>query len=369
MTSSRRSVVHVMGWESLQYGSFERFLVKLSDAVNTSGADMHLVFPTQPPSDAFVDDVAADVHVVPSAGAAVDPRFLLRISRLLDSLSASHVHVHHGFDAYQTLALPRRQRRRYFTKHNTPTMSQRRALQHRWLASRVDKVLAVSEMVGDRLIEFGVPRHVVEVCYLGVDPDRYRRQDARRLATRQELGLRNDQRLVLTTSHLRPWKGVEGLPDLASGLSREPGGVLVAVAGSGPLEQQLRDRAAFLGLSEDQFRMLGTRNDVPALLSAADLFVFPTTSGIEGFPLSVMEALATGVPIVAADVVTDFRSVFDGVIDRYAPGDADSLIQRCRRWLADSSGARSRTAVGQEIVSERMTTDHAVQGYLKAYGL
>ncbi len=59
-------VVHVMGWRSQQYGSFEHFLVCLSRLVVDRGGEMHLVFPDQPSSRAFIEDAAATVHVIPS---------------------------------------------------------------------------------------------------------------------------------------------------------------------------------------------------------------------------------------------------------------------------------------------------------------
>jgi len=66
-----------------------------------------------------------------------------------------------------------------------------------------------------------------------------------------------------------------------------------AIAGDGPNRNALEQRAATLGVSE-RIRFLGHRNDVPALLAAADLFVLPSL--YEGLPLAVLEAMASGVP-------------------------------------------------------------------------
>ncbi|MDQ5809101.1 MAG: hypothetical protein M3320_10535, partial [Actinomycetota bacterium] len=71
---SRPSIVHVMGWRSQQYGSFERFLVKVARECAARGAETHLVFPEPPAAEAFVHDVEAQVHLVPLARHPFDPR-------------------------------------------------------------------------------------------------------------------------------------------------------------------------------------------------------------------------------------------------------------------------------------------------------
>ena len=356
-------LVHVMGWRSQQYGSFERFLVALAARCTQLGANVHLVFQAQPASARFAEDVRAGLHVVPPARLPGDPLYAVRLARLLRAVGATHLHAHFGVDAYTALAVARALgiRRRFATKHITPGPHCRR---HRWLARQVEVNFAVSRWVADHLRRCGVPEDRLEVVYIGVEPTAYHPDPAQRSRVRTELGIGDGTRIVLSTSHLRPGKGVEVLPELAAGLAADPDDVTVLVAGDGPLRPALAQIARRRGLAPDRFRLLGVRDDVPTLLAAADLFVFPTT-GAEGMPLGVLEALATGVPVVASDVA-DNRLLADGAAVVPA-GDYDALLSEARRLLTDPVAAAALVEHGRRLVAERFTLRAAIEAHVRLY--
>jgi glycosyltransferase involved in cell wall biosynthesis len=363
----RQSIVHVMGWRSQQYGSFERFLVSLSRRCEAHGAKTHLVFQSQPPSRQFVEDVHAEVHVVPQVGIRHAPTFALGLSRVLRRTGATHLHAHFGSDAYAALALARLRgvRRRFFTKHITPrgpeTLESK--LRHRWLAGQVETVFAVSERVSLELVSLGVPAEKIEVCYLGIDGEAYRPDPAARFAVRAELGIPDGRLVVLSTSHMRPVKGVEVLPELAAALAVQPGHAIVLAAGDGPLRPVIEARAAELSLTEENFRVLGLREDVPRLLTAADLFVLP--SEVEGTPLGAMEAMAAGVPVVAT-AVSDLQTLIGSHARLVPPGNAPALIDACRQTLADPN-VRARTEAGRRDILDRFGVEAATSMYAAHY--
>ena len=106
-----------------------------------------------------------------------------------------------------------------------------------------------------------------------------------------------------------------------------------ATAGQGPLEAEIRAEHARLGLG-DRFALLGYRTDATRLVAAADVFVL--ASHHEGLPVTVMEALTLGVPVIAPDVggireaVTDGR---DGLLVR--PDDPTALADAIVRYATD----------------------------------
>jgi len=366
---STPAIVHVMGWRSQQYGSFERFLVALASCSTEQGARTHLVFPATPASRAFAHDVPAEVHVIASPTRAGDPRFALRLASLLQRVRATHVHAHFGTDAYHAvatatlLAVPGR----YATKHIAPGSS-RRSLsrtRHRWLAARVRTFFAVSHHVREQLLALGVPSRKVEVCYLGVDPAAYSRSQLVRAEARRELGIADGSRLVLTTSHLRPGKGMEMLPRLTADLVGAGRDVTVLVAGDGPLRQQLEREAGRRGLARGRLRLVGVREDVPRLLAAADLFVFPA-SGAEGLPLGPLEALAAGVPVVAT-TVSDLATLLPGSALLVPPGDSAALVAACLRLLGDPQLADSVRRRGRELVVSRLNVARAADVHAQRY--
>jgi len=357
------SIVHVMGWPSQQYGSFERFLVTLAESCAAAGAETHLVFTDPPASRDFVRDCAARIHALASPRGPWDPRFAARLARLLRRTRATHVHAHYGPDAYQAVAVARLSdvHRRLTTKHQVPSGSALSAMRHRWLAAQVDTVFAVSFAVGEQLISLGVPREKVDVCHLGVDARAYRRPEEVRARSREALGVAPGQRVVLSTSLLRPGKGVEVLPRLADELDD----ALVLAAGGGPLRERLELMARRLELSERRFRLLGVRADVPELLAAADLFVLPTSQS-EGFPLGVIEAVAAGVPVVASNL-SDLGRVLGGAALLVAPGDAEALIAACRTVLDQPGLAASLRERGKALAANELDVRRAAEHHVRTY--
>jgi glycosyltransferase involved in cell wall biosynthesis len=370
MTSPTRPViVHVMGWESQQYGSFERQLVLLGERLAAAGAELHLVFRQPPRSAAFVDEVRATLHVLPGARGGWDLRYVARCATLLQRLSATHLHAHHGTDAYLAVLAARIAGvgHRYATKHITPGRSRLTAsrLRHRALANQVETVFAVSQHVADGLVRLGVPPASIEVNLMGTDADRYRPDAARRRVIRDELGITDDVRLVLTTSHLRPGKGVDRMPAVAAALTHDPRRCLVALVGDGDLARVVADDAIRRGVGPDAFRQLGRRDDVPALLAAADVFVLPT-DGTEGLGASAFEALASGTPAVVTDV-SDLRPLLGSVAEIVPPGRTLALVKAIRRVLAAPSTAALRAREGRRLIIAELGLGRSVDRLVEVY--
>ena len=365
---SAPAIVHVMGWHSQQYGSFERFLVALAGRCAKRGAKTHLVFTAPPASAAFAEDVPAELHVVPSPSHPADPRFAVSLGRLLRRVAASHLHVHFGTDAYHAVATATLMRvpARYATKHIVPGSPRRLVVRarHRWLAARVKMLFAVSQEVAGALVALGVPADKVELCYLGVDPAAYRSDGALRSQVRRELGVPDGSRVILTTSHLRPGKGVELLPAVTAELLSAGEDVTVLAAGDGPLRAQL-EAGANEPETRGRLRLLGVRQDIPRLLAAADLFLFPS-SGAEGLGLGPLEALAAGVPVVASEV-SDLGTLLAGAALLVPPGDEGALSSACRRLLGDSGLADSLRSRGLELVSSRLNVERAAEQHVRHY--
>lgn len=118
-----------------------------------------------------------------------------------------------------------------------------------------------------------------------------------RAAARAELALAPSARLVAGVGHMCPRKGFDLLID-AFAAADVPGSELLIV-GAGPMEGALRARAAALGLRE-RVHWAGFRDDVPRILGACDLFVLCSRN--EGMANSMLEAMASGTPIVATGV-------------------------------------------------------------------
>ncbi len=240
-------------------------------------------------------------------------------------------------------------------------------------------IVAVSEENRALLLSrFGAPADRTQVIHYG-RPERFfaPRNDATRARLRAELGLPEHAVVSLTTARLSGVKGfqhqLKALLQLkASGRAKS---LHLVWAGDGELRAKLEDAVAKAGL-KDRVHFLGHRWDVADWYDAADLFVL--TSHLEGMPLSIMEAMAKGLPVAATAVSGIPEELGDtGCLlpDPTRTPDATStaLARTLERWTANpaertAAGSRCRTRAETLFREELMVkrTVHLVADYLAA---
>lgn len=167
-----------------------------------------------------------------------------------------------------------------------------------------------SETVGKAVVaDLGVPKEKIEVIFPGLDLDAFS-GTVNRANIRSEIGVSDDQHLVLFVGRLRPVKGPEyGIKAFAVAVSKKPNLHLVLV-GEGEQRSFLENFTTELGI-EEKTTFLGARKDLPDVLSAADSILMPSLT--EGFPRVANEAMAASKPIVATRVGGIPEAIIDGV--------------------------------------------------------
>ncbi|MFZ5483785.1 MAG: glycosyltransferase [Pseudomonadota bacterium] len=151
---------------------------------------------------------------------------------------------------------------------------------------------------------------------------------------------------------------------LARILPRHPR-LRVLIFGQGPLEAELKQRAASLGLA-DHLHFAGFRRDLPDILPCLSILAHP--AWMEGLGVSLLEAAASGVPIVACRAGGMPEVVEDGVTGYLiAPGDAPALADRLDRLLDDPEQAAIMGRAGRERVHRRFAIAGMVAGNLALY--
>jgi glycosyltransferase involved in cell wall biosynthesis len=213
-------------------------------------------------------------------------------------------------------------------------------LLERIVARNADSVLCVSADLEDRMRAAGARRVGHAVVPAAVPPTGGVSAETRSAALRAEFGAEPGQAIVLAVGRLAVQKGFGFLLDAAArwrDLEPEP---LLVIAGDGPLAASLQAKAASLGLMA---RFAGRRDDVPALLAAADVFVLPSVW--EGQALILQEALRAAVPIVATRVGGTPGLAGDAAAILVPAGDAQRLAEAVRAVLGDPAlAARLREA-------------------------
>ena len=277
-----------------------------------------------------------------------DPRWTLRLRKLLIASDFDVVHIHSPLVAVGTRlvirTLPRRKRPRIVvTEHNVWSSH---APVTRWAdrltAGRGEVHLAVSAAVLESMPK--ALRGESRVVRYGIDAAEIRRLAPDRAAVRQKLAIADDEVLVGTVANLRATKGYPDLLRAAATVARETGhgtdGPVVKFVsiGRGPMSDELESLRAELGLG-DRFEFLGFRPDAVELMSAFDIFCL--ASHHEGLPIVLMEALALGLPVVATRVGGIEEIVTDGVEAVLVP---PRQPDRLARALIDLARAPQRRA-------------------------
>jgi len=176
-----------------------------------------------------------------------------------------------------------------------------RRLLQRLLSLGTGRLYAVADFLRDYYIRVvGVPASRITTIYNGVDTDIFRdRGDQERRENKARLGFPPDQVLVGSVGTLYWVKDPDLFLTAASLVLRQRDDVRFLWVGGGPLQEQMAGRTQSLGL-QGKVVYLGTRDDIPAILSALDIFVLPSV--IEGLSYSILEAMASGLPAVATRV-------------------------------------------------------------------
>lgn len=164
-----------------------------------------------------------------------------------------------------------------------------------------------------------------------------------RATVRAELGIDEDAPVVVTAGALYDYKGFDVLIDAALLLAPRYPGLRVLIAGRGPEHDALERRIG----GSDAVRLLGHRRDIADVIGAADVAV--SSSHHEGSPLSVMEYMEAGLPVVGTRVGGVPDLIDDGVHGRLVPpGDAPALAAALAGLLDDPAAARAMGGAARE---------------------
>lgn len=206
-----------------------------------------------------------------------------------------------------------------------------------------------------------IPRGKLRLVCGGVDPDELR---AAPRVSRAELGVPRNAPIVFWAGRLDRVKGLGHLIDAFAGVARSSVAHLL-LAGDGPLRESLGERIERADLAS-RVHLLGARRDVPSLLRATDVFVFPSLT--EGLPNALLEAMACGCPIVTTDVPGCRDLITAGETGLIVPfGDVAALSTAIMRLLDDRGLARQLGARAALAVERDWHIDRMFAGYEGVY--
>lgn len=230
-----------------------------------------------------------------------------------------------------------------------------------WSSRFCHLIISNSEAGRRRLIEREkIPADKIITIHNGIDVSRFEIEiDVQK--KRKELGLDPDDKVIGIIANLRRVKGhrymFEALRDLHSRIKDVK--IKLLVVGEGKLKRQLGDLADRLKI-KDSVVFCGFRDDIPEVLRAIDILVLPSLW--EGFPVSVLEAMASGLPVVASDVggVSEVvQNGRNGVLVR--PADYRHLSTALYNLIREPERILRLGAEGKKLVGEKFTLKKMIE--------
>ena len=305
----------------------------------------------------------------------VDPWVVRQLGRLWRTGACDLMHAHNGRMAFHA-ALARATVRRgtlVATQHFlTPARAERRGLArlagqavHRTTGRFISRHIAISRAVADAMLaRQEVPLSKLQVVHNGIrDPQKLVLTS--RQAVRRRWNIPECAPLVICLARLEPEKGLNTLIDAVEMVAHKLPAAVCLIAGRGSLESSLQAHIAAMA-SPTCVRLLGFVEDSPSLLAAADLFVLPSVA--EPFGLSLVEAMALGIPVVSTRVGGPLEIVQEGRSGHLVPPeDPAALAVAMRSVLEDSVGAGIMGKAARMDFLEHFTADRMAREMLENY--
>jgi glycosyltransferase involved in cell wall biosynthesis len=306
-------IAHVV--ENLERGGLERMVIDLAIAQREAGHRCRVVCLFE--LGALAHELASrgiEVHACHKRG-GVDLGALRRLRARLREMPHAVIHTHNANAHYHAVAaavgLPLA--RIVNTRHGMgpAQLGSRSEWLYRLSMRRTDMVATVCEAARARFSQQGLrPRSQLLAVPNGILVDGFScASEERRVALRNVLGLAPGVRIVGTVGRLNPVKDQSTLLRAFARAHAAVADSALVLVGDGALRATLRAQAASLGIG-DAVRFLGDRSDVRQLLQGFDMFVLSSRS--EGYSMALLEACASGLPIVATDVGGNREIVVEG---------------------------------------------------------
>jgi glycosyltransferase involved in cell wall biosynthesis len=370
---------------SIQRGGAEEYTLKIAQAALQAGWQIDTAFPQTPDTASLIADFRQqniDYHPLNIADqgkgklASIKAGLLrlLRTQKLLSQLQPDvvllNLPAHHlGFISLGVCGLLQIPTAVVF--HLIPfsaSFSKSKLRAYHWAKARNQQWVTISQYNCQRLAEeFSLPSQEFRCIYNGIKQETsisFNAETKQQLRSqiRQELGLEANSQILLTVARLHPQKGHDYLiPIMPAIIARFPD-VQFAWVGDGEYQANLNHQLQEYQVKE-RVIFLGYRQDIPNLLAAADLFLFPSYQ--EGLPFAVLEAMIYGLPIVASDTGGIPEMIVNeehGLLFR--TGDRQDLLQKLD-WALTHLAAMAQMAKMAQVQVQKFSEATMLQNTLE----
>lgn len=359
---------------SLEYGGIETNLVLLTEEFVGQGDEVHIAARPGPLTD-VVADRGAVVHGLQVA--LRNPRAVLadrrRLKRIIKEVRPDIIHVFSASGAILLFGLrgPRPPVVTSIMGLGDHPFEANWKVQARNLVTvqGAERILLISPAIEEHVRRLPVREERLEPCdVVGIRlPHSHLSDNAHRKTVRQELGVQDHEKVIMTTGRLAVRKAHHLFIDAAARVHETHPDARFFIIGEGPKRQELEAKIQALGL-DDVVTLLGEVDDVQRFHAAADLYVRPGVS--EGFVgITVLEAQALGVPVVSYETKDVKLAITDNKTGRLVPnGDTGAMGETIIALLDHPDQAARLANAGKHAVEERFDITVVAERLRQTYG-
>ena len=350
LRTSKIRLVHIT--PGLEMGGLEKLQVEFARHADRDRFELHFV------SLSDRGSLAADIEAAGCRVTALNhptglsPRLLWNLTRCLRHLGAEVVHTHDDRALIYGTPAARRAgvRTVVHTRHGrSPGLSSRQKRLIRWASLAVTYFVCVSNEAAALSREHGIPSNKIHTIHNGIDLERF------------AYAGRNEKGPMVLVARMTPEKDVETLLRAFALVHQALPAARLEIAGDGICLADLKALATQLGLGSS-VTFLGPVRDVASLLKRSALFVLPSLS--EGISLTLLEAMASGLPVVATNVGGNPEVVAEGETGLLVPARSPArLAEAMTRLLRDPLLAKRMGDAGRR----RVETDFDVRSMVASY--
>jgi len=350
-------LLHVI--EDLGVGGIERLLENVLPRLRDFGHDVEVFCLWQ--GGAVAEKLKQDGFTVHLAGVQSywNPGNVIRTSRSIRRLGVDLIHTHGSFaNIFAGFAGMLPGFPPFIIQHHTiwtGGVFRRQVLAEKSAGRKAARVLCVSHATADSLTNAGiVSREKIRVVHNGIEIDRFPDTGA------------SDRRRIISVGSLSPHKGHMVLLEAMGLVLQQCPDAFLTLVGDGSERIRIEERIKEFDLG-DHVRLEGIVDDVQGCLSSAGLFVFPSIER-EGLGIAALEAMASGLAVVASDCGGISEIVEQGVTGVLVPpGDPAALASAVIRLISDREEAGRLAAAGRRRVEEHFTIEQTCRELLAVY--
>ena len=349
----KRTVVHYI--DSSDIGGAEQMVLTILQGLDSNKWRLVLIYHSDPGLSRFLETLnTLDIEVIclPRIRSWRDFSAIANFIRKLREIKPSIFHAHlvwHLRCSYGIVAaFIARTPAIVATQHAFLEINGRKHILFQKIISLfVDRYIAVSKGIADRLGNFIYSKNKLTVIYNGIAIDKFSK--VRGIDPLKKIKGYQEVSVILTVARINKSKGHADIIKAASLLQ----GAIFILVGDGPelstYEEQVRNNHL-----QDQVFFLGYREDIPNLLSSCDIFVLPSL--YEGLPLTVLEAMAAAKPVVASNISGINEVVVDGKTGLLVPPEnPGALASAIESLIANPDFAKELGQAGRNRVEENFT--------------